>query len=99
MNNNPEQQETNQDGASAHPDDKQFTIKVNTRPKHLQTDELTFTEVVKLAFPDAVENEITLYTVSFKHGPAQNSEGTMSMGDKVWIKSGMAFYVTPSDKS
>jgi len=73
------------------------TIIVNGRPKHVNEDSITFTEVVKLAFGEVKPN--TLYTVTYSGGPKENPKGTMSQGDTVKIKSGMNFNVTATDKS
>jgi len=76
-----------------------YDIFVNTRPRQVRTPTLTFWQVVKLAYPDAVENSTTYYTVTYKHGPASNPEGSMVAGETVHIKDGMRFNVTPTDKS
>jgi hypothetical protein len=54
---------------------------------------------VKLAYPDAVENSTTYYTVTYKHGAVSNPDGSMVAGETVHIKDGMRFNVTPTDKS
>jgi len=76
-----------------------YDIFVNTRPRQVRTSTLTFWQVVKLAYPDAVENSTTYYTVTYKHGPASNPDGSMVAGETVRIKDGMRFNVTPTDKS
>lgn len=78
---------------------KVYDIFVNTRPRQVSTPTLTFWQVVKLVYPDAVENSTTYYTVTYKHGPASNPEGSMVAGETVHIKDGMRFNVTPTDKS
>ena len=74
-------------------------IIVNGRKKDWQKHSISFWEVVKLAFPEAVENANTVYTVTFDKGPKENPKGTMSKGDHVYIKNDMVFNVTPTDKS
>ena len=76
-----------------------YDIFVNTRPRQVRTPILTFWQVVKLAYPDAVENSTTYYTVTYKHGPVSNPDGSMVAGETVHIKDGMRFNVTPTDKS
>jgi hypothetical protein len=76
-----------------------YDVFVNTRPRQVRTPTLTFWQVVKLAYPDAVENNTTYYTVTYKHGPASNPDGSMVAGETVLIKDGMRFNVTPTDKS
>jgi hypothetical protein len=76
-----------------------YDIFVNTRAKQVKTPTLTFWQVVKLAYPDAVENSTTYYTVTYKHGPHSNPQGSMVAGETVHLKDGMRFNVTPTDKS
>lgn len=74
-------------------------IIVNGRTRQVSGKELTFVQVVNLAFEDAVFNEVTVYTVTYKRGPDQKPEGTMVEGDTVKIKKGMVFNVKRTDKS
>ncbi|UZR31029.1 multiubiquitin domain-containing protein [Methylococcus mesophilus] len=78
---------------------KTITIIVNGRPRQVHKVELSFLEVVRLAFPDAVINETTAYTVTFKRGPADRPEGSLVEGESVRLKNGMVFNVTATDKS
>jgi hypothetical protein len=78
---------------------KRFTVIVNGRPKEANQTHLSFWEVVKLAFPDAVPSQTTIFTVMYKRGPAHNPEGSMVEGQKVQLKDGMLFNVTRTDKS
>ncbi len=78
---------------------QEYDILVNTRPKHVVGATLTFWAVVMLAFPQAVQNATTYYTVTFKRGPRPNPEGSMVAGDGVYLKEGMLFNVTSTDKS
>ena len=76
-----------------------ITVKVNSRPHQLHVDALTFEQIVKLAFSDAVTTEQRVYTVTFKRGPVSHLEGTLVEGGSVQIKEGMLFNVTFTDKS
>jgi Multiubiquitin len=78
---------------------KVYEVFVNTRPRQVRTSTLTFWQVVKLAYPEAVDNGTTYYTVTYKHGPASNPHGNMVAGEIVHVKDGMRFNVTPTDKS
>lgn len=78
---------------------REYRIFVNTRPKEVSTHTLGFWEVVKLAFPQAVPNPTTYYTITYKRGPKANPEGSLVAGETVHIKDGMLFNVTPTDKS
>lgn len=76
-----------------------ITVKVNSRPHQVHAEILTFEEIVQLAFPGAPTTETRVYTVSFKRGPASNPQGTVVENGSVYIKDGMLFNVTPTDKS
>lgn len=85
---------------SSHVDDfKPITIIVNGRPKEWNERKISYEQVVKLAFPNAVENEATVYTVTYTNGPKQNEEGSMVKGDKVFVKNQMVFNVTATNRS
>ncbi len=80
--------------------DKAFTIVVNGKQKTVATKELTFGEVVKLAFPDAVLNDgKTVYTVTYKRAEGNKHEGELVQGETVKVKEGMIVNVTRTDKS
>ena len=76
-----------------------FKIIVNGREKIVTQHELTYADVVRLAFDNPEFNENIVYTVTFKRGPDHKPEGTMVDGDAVKVKPGMIFNVTRTDKS
>ncbi len=78
---------------------QQIAIIVNATQHTVNDKDLTYTEVVKLAFPDAVIGGNTIYTVTYKKGPPPHQQGSIDVGDTVKIKKGMVFNVTPTDKS
>lgn len=78
---------------------RDYHIFVNTRSQEVSTPILGFWEVIKLALPQAVPSPTTYYTVTFKHGPKTNPEGSLVAGETVHIKEGMRFNVTGTDKS
>lgn len=85
---------------SSHVDEfKPIAIIVNGRPKEWNERKISYEQVVKLAFPNAVENETTVYTVTYTNGPKQNEEDSMVKGDVVFVKSQMVFNVTPTNRS
>ena len=75
------------------------TIVVNTRPRQVRQRQLTYWEVVKIAYPEAVPSPTIRYTVTYSNGPHENPEGNMQDGQIVLIKNRMIFNVTPTDKS
>lgn len=79
--------------------DKDFTITVNGRPKVVTQKELTFAEVVALAFTNPPTGENIVFTVTYRRGEGNKPEGSMVEGDTVKVKEGMIFNVTATDKS
>lgn len=80
---------------------KPITVRVivNARPREVHKRELSYWEVAKLAYPDAIPTPNTVYSITYARGPRENPEGSMIDGQQVLIKDGMTFYVTVTDKS
>lgn len=76
-----------------------ITIKVNSRNREVDHRVLTYWEVVKLAYPEAVPSDQIIYSIDYASGPHQNPSGSLVEGYSVTVKEGMKFYVTPTDKS
>lgn len=74
-------------------------IIVNARQREVHKRRLSYWDVVKLAFPDAVPAPNTVYTITYSRGPHANPEGSLVDGQEVQVKDGMTFYVTVTDKS
>lgn len=81
-----------------HGHNKEFTIIVNGREKTFSGKEISFKQVIELAFGTYEENEYIVYTVSYSKGE-DKKEGTMIKGTTVKVKAGMIFNVTRTDKS
>lgn len=77
---------------------KPITIYVNTEPHTVAKDDISYEEVVKLAFPDGPTGETIGYTVlwEYKHG---SKDGSLSAGQSVKTKDGMIFDVTQTNRS
>lgn len=87
------------DERNEHGHDKPITIIVNAQEKTVTKKELTFSEVVVLAFPSPA-GETTVYTVTYRRGGNEHKpEGTLSEGESVKIKDGTIFNVTATNKS
>ena len=78
---------------------KEYSIIVNGRPRTVTEHRLSFLEVVRLAYPNAVPSETMIYTVTYRKGEDRKPEGTLVEGESVTIKSGMIFNVTETNKS
>lgn len=79
--------------------DKSVTIIVNGREKNVTSKELTFDEVVDLAFDDPQRGEYIVFTITYRRGHGNKPEGTLVEGETVKVKDGMIFNVTRTDKS
>lgn len=77
---------------------KPVTIIVNGREEEFEGKNITFDEVVILAFGTYEENEFIVYTMTYSKGEGRD-EGSMVRGDEVKVKKGMIFNVTRTDKS
>lgn len=73
-----------------------FTIIVNARKKSVTSEELTFEQVVALAFDPVPAN--SFFTVTYSGG-VDHEEGSLQPGQKVRIKNGMQFHVTETGQS
>jgi len=79
--------------------DKEINIIVNARPKTVTKKELSYDEIVALAFDNPPSGENVLFTITYRRGEDNQKEGSVGKGESVRIKEGMIFNVTPTDKS
>ena len=77
---------------------KEVTIIVNGREKKVTKEEISFAEVVALAF-DTPPGDGTVFTVTYRRGQGNKPEGTLVAGQTVKVKDGMIFNVTATNKS
>lgn len=75
------------------------TIVVNGREKVVTSKELTFEEVVALAFDKPPSGPNIMFTVTYRRAHGNKPEGALSPGESVKVKEGMIFNVTATDKS
>mgnify|MGYP000716391441 CR=1 FL=1 len=83
------------------PEDKQHksaTIIVNGREKQVEKDDLSFEDVVHLAYDDPPTGENVVITVTYSKGEG-GKQGSLMPGGSVKAKAGMVFNVTATDKS
>jgi len=85
--------------ASVHPTPHLVTVIINGRPREVAKDELTFREVVALAFDNPAFGENIVYTVTYKRGQGNKPEGTLVDGESLKPKEGMLINVARTDKS
>jgi hypothetical protein len=72
-------------------------IIVNGRPFTVLDNEVSFEEVVGLAFPRP--DPSALFRVSYEKAAGPNTEGNLVAGQSVKVRKGTIFHVTPTDKS
>ena len=92
-------QENAQGGQDAPGQNKEFEIIVNGRQVTVSDKDLTFEEVLALAFDPVPSGPNFVFTVTFRRGHGNKPEGTLRVGETVKVKEGMIFDVTATDKS
>jgi Multiubiquitin len=85
--------------ADASQKDKEVVILVNTRPTPYNEKEITFRQVVELAFPGAQFIPQIVYTVSYSKGIDKKPKGSLVDNESVHVKNGMVFDVDRTDNS
>jgi len=81
-----------------HGHDKEYTIIVNTREKVVTEKELSFSDIVALAYETPPTGPNIVFTVTYRRGHG-NQQGSLVEGQSVKIKDGMVFDVSCTDKS
>lgn len=79
--------------------DFKVALIVNGRPKQWAEKNISFEQVVILAFGTYDPNPDKVYTITYDKGPHENPEGSMVKGEKVLVKDKMIFNATATDKS
>ena len=78
------------------PDDKDFTIKINTRTYKVRGPSISFEEVLRLDGIDTAGQDLSLFDVDWRHG---NERGTLKPGQIVTLQNGMRFDAGKSNRS
>ena len=78
---------------------RKVEIFVNTREKKWDKKEISFEEVVVLAFGSYSTDPNVVYTVKYSRGTEHHREGSLVKGHSVKVKWGMVFDVTQTNKS
>lgn len=79
--------------------EKEIIIIVDGEPKKWNKEQITFVEVIILAFGQYIDKPTMVYTVAYEDGPKQNPEGSMVKGSVVYVKNKMIFHATATDRS
>jgi hypothetical protein len=81
-------------------DERETTIVVNAQEKTVTTTEVTFAEIVDLAYDGSPpQGENWVFTVTYRRGADESPQGSLVPGGTVKVKKGMVFNVTATDKS
>jgi hypothetical protein len=78
------------------PDDKDFTIKINTRTYKVPGPTISFEDVLRLDSIDTTGQDLSLFDVNWRHG---NERGTLKPGQSVELQNGMSFDAGKSNRS
>jgi hypothetical protein len=89
---------SNQNAGDAPGQNKEVTIIVNARQKQWSKKEISFDEVVNLAY-GTPNYETSVYTVTYQKGEDKKPKGSLTRGESVHVKEGMIFDVLRTDKS
>ena len=79
--------------------EKQYTVILNGRETVVTQHDLSYEELVELAFGNQPTSDTTLYTVSYRRGEGNRPEGSLVAGQSLKVKNGMLIDVTPTDRS
>lgn len=79
--------------------DKQIDIIVNGTTHSVPGDEVSFDQVVDIAYPDGGRGPLITYTVNFYNGAGRPPEGKLIEGQEAKVKDGTVFNVTRTDRS
>ena len=80
-------------------EDKKFAIVVNGRQRNVEKEELTFDELVDLAFDDPARGPQIVFTITFREAGGRVTEGELDEGQRVKIQDGTIINVTRTDQS
>lgn len=78
---------------------KTFDIIVNGTHCLVANVEVSFDEVVDLAYPDGGRGPLITYTVNYYNGAGRPPEGKLTKGQSAKIMDGTVFNVTRTDRS
>jgi hypothetical protein len=76
----------------------EIEIIVNARPKLVSEPNVTFEQIVELAFPGA-HNPNVVFSVTYRKAASAPPEGELGAGGVIKVKKGTIFNVTSTDKS
>lgn len=78
---------------------REFKIIVNAQQLTVASKEISFDEVVNLAYPSGASDPNRSFSVTYRKSEEAKHDGTLVEGDAVKIKDGTVFNVTPTTRS
>ena len=81
------------------PDDKTFLITVNGRQRRVAREELSFDELVELAFDDPARGPQIVFTITFREAGGRIPDGELDEGQRLKVRNGTIINVTRTDQS
>ena len=81
------------------PNNKMFLITVNGRQRQVERDELSFDELVDLAFDDPARGPQIVFTITFREAGGRIPEGELDEGQRLKVRDGTIINVTRTDQS
>ena len=79
--------------------DKTVAIVVNGRSRQVETEELSFDELVDLAFDDPARGPQIVFTITFRKASGRIEEGEFDEGQRLKVRNGTVVNVTRTDQS
>ena len=76
----------------------EIEIIVNARPRVVAGSDVTYEQIVQMAFP-GLHNPNVIFSITYRKAASSPPEGELGAGRIVKIKKGTIFNVTPTDKS
>ncbi len=78
--------------------EKGYQIIVNTRPKVVESEYVTYDEIIRLAFDTPPSGPGIVFKIKYHQGP-RGSNGSLVPGKDTKVVDGMVFSVTYTDES
>lgn len=79
--------------------DKSTTIIVNGRERQVYAEEISFDDLVDLAFDDPQRGPQIIFTITFRNAGGRFQEGELVEGEKLKVQEGTVVNVTRTDQS
>ena len=81
------------------PNNKMFLITVNGRQRQVERDELSFDELVDIAFDDPPRGPQIVFTITFREAGGRIPEGELDEGQRLKVRDGTIINVGRTDQS